>query len=66
MSIIVGINRGGSKMAKVSKPKIGVLPSKLRSAGKSLSKRKGRDRSGTVARGRRVTIKVSRLAAHGV
>ena len=53
-------------MAKVSKPKIGVLPSKLRSAGKSLSKRKGRDRSGTVARGRRVTIKVSRLAAHGV
>lgn len=62
MSIIVGINQGGSKMAKVSKPKIGVLPSKLRSAGKSLQKRKGKDKSGVVARAKREVVKTVRLS----
>ena len=52
-------------MANVSKPKIAVLPSGLRKQN-SLSKRKGKDRSGTVARARRVVVKTSRLAAHGV
>jgi len=49
-------------MAKVSKPKIGVLPSKLRSAGKSLQKRKGKDKSGVVARAKREVVKTVRLS----
>jgi len=52
-------------MAKVIKPKIEVLPSGL-SNKKGLSKRKGKDRSGTIARSRRTIVKTSRLAAHGV
>jgi len=50
-------------MAK--KLKIEVLPSGLRNK-KGLSKRKGKDRSGVVARARRTVVKTSRLAAHGV
>ena len=50
-------------MAK--KLKIEVLPSGLRGKKRDLPLRK-KDKSGTVARARRVVVKTSRLAAHGV
>ena len=53
-------------MAKVIKPKIEVMPNGLGKRKRSLPKRKGKDRSGTVARTRREVVKTSRLAAHGV
>ena len=49
----------------VKKLKIEVLPSGLRQKKRNLPLRK-KDRSGTVARARRETVKTSRLAAHGV
>ena len=53
-------------MAKVLKLKIEVLPSGLKNSSKILPKRAGKDKSGIVARSRRESIKVKRLAAHGV
>lgn len=52
-------------MAKIYKPKIEVLPSNLGGKKRNLPKRK-KDRSGTVARERRIVVKTNRLAAHGV